>query len=333
MRMSWIQSVVLGRGALVIVCLWFAGCGRSGHEDSKVGSPQTKAGNSVGSTQSPVVEKKDYKLVGEVRSVQKKENEITIRHEAIPGFMAAMTMPFHVDDPAVLDEVRPGDQVEGTLEVTTENGLTKDYALNGLVVVKPALAPPVTLDLSGASPRFQVRPKRLEVGEEVPDFTMTTQEGKAIKLSDMRGHVIALTFIYTRCPLPNFCPMMDRKFSELAHKVEVLPRRAARIRLLSVSFDPDHDTPEILREHARIRGAVPPLWTFAVADHAQLERIAAPLGLIYGPGKNEIIHNLCTAVIDPQGKLARLEVGTKSNQWTSDDILKSVYSLLPTSDK
>src|SRR5262249_49769372 len=110
-------------------------------------------------------------------------------------------------------------------------------------------------------------------------------------------------------------------------------RRARAVRLLSVSFDPDHDTPEILRKHSQMRGGTPPLWTFAVASHVELARITTPLGLIYGPGKNEIIHNLCTAVIDPEGRLARLEVGTQRNKWSSADLLKSIDSLIPSFHK
>ena len=150
-----------------------------------------------------------------------------------------------------------------------------------------------------------------------------------VKLSDLRGKVVVLTFIYTRCPLPDFCPLMDRKFADLAQKINTFPARAQHIRLISLSFDPEHDQPDVLRKHAAIRGAVPPLWTFAVASHDELAKIAAPLGLFYEPGTNEIAHNLSTAVIDPHGKLARLDVGTQRNRWETTDLLKSIYSLLP----
>ena len=92
---------------------------------------------------------------------------------------------------------------------------------------------------------------------------------------------------------------------------------------------PDHDTPEVLRKHAQMRGAAPPLWTYAVASHAELAKIAAPLGLFYAPGEREIAHNLCTVVIDPDGKLARLDLGRERNNWTASDLLKTVYALLP----
>jgi protein SCO1/2 len=281
----------------------------------------------------PVSDVKEYKLKGEIRKIEKESRQVTIHHQAIPGFMEAMTMPFHMEDASVLDDLRPGDEIEATLRVHLDNGQTKDYELQNLTVTKPALVPPLALDLSGSSPQLRARPKLLELGDPVPDFTMTGQDGKPFKLSDLHGRVVVLTFIYTRCPLPDFCPYMDRKFADLAQSLGAFPKRAEAVRLLSVSFDPDYDTPEILRKHAQIRGGTPPLWTFAVATHDELARITRPLGMLYGPGKNEIIHNLCTAVIDKQGRLARLEVGTQRNKWSSADLLKTIYSLIPSFEK
>jgi protein SCO1/2 len=160
---------------------------------------------------------------------------------------------------------------------------------------------------------------------------MTTQEGKSQRLSELRGNVVALTFIYTRCPLPDFCPLMDRKFGELASRLSAVPERARRIRLISLSFDPDHDTPQVLAKHAQSRGAAPPLWSFAVASHPELAKVAPALGLFYDPTRSEIAHNLVTAIIDPEGKLARLEVGASRNKWENVDLLKTIYSLIPPS--
>jgi protein SCO1/2 len=276
---------------------------------------------------------KDYKLVGVVKGLDKESKQVRIRHEEIPGFMGAMTMPFTVNDPQVLATLKVGDMVEGRLRVEEENGMVADYELSGLKTIGREEAPEespeqeLVVSLAGGSPSLRVKPKTLQVGEVVPDFTMTGQDGNAFKLSDLRGEVVALTFVYTRCPLPDFCPLMDRKFSELARRISLSPRRSGRIRLISLSFDPEHDTPEVLAKHAAIRGANPPLWTYAVASHDQLARIAPRLGLVYGPGRDEIMHNLCTAVIDPRGKLARLEIGTGRNKWEPTDLLKTIDSL------
>jgi protein SCO1/2 len=151
-----------------------------------------------------------------------------------------------------------------------------------------------------------------------------------LRLSDLRGKVVALTFIYTRCPLPDFCPAMDAKFADLARRLSVVPGRADRVRLLSVSFDPEHDTPTVLAAHAGRRGAAPPLWTFAVASHEELGRVAGPLGLTVAPGSREISHNLRTAVIGPDGRLVRLEAG---RGWDVPEVLRTVTDSISASPK
>jgi protein SCO1/2 len=270
----------------------------------------------------------DYSLKGVVRKID--GQRVTISHEEIKGFMSAMTMPFHLSDRVALEGLKPGDEVEATLHVIYENGVVSNYELRDLTVTKPAVAR-VVLNVTRGNVSLREPAKLLEKGDPVPDFLMTTQEGKPLKLSDLRGNVVALTFIYTRCPLPDFCPMMDRKFGELASRIAAVPERARRIRLISLSFDPEHDTPSVLSTHGAARGAVPPLWTFAVATHEELARIAPVLGLFYDPTRNEIAHNLSTAIIDQEGKLARVEVGTTRNKWENVDLLKTIYSLIPSS--
>ena len=151
---------------------------------------------------------------------------MTIAHEEIKGFMSAMTMPFHVSDQDSLDGVKPGDEVEATLHVVRENDVVSEYELRGLTVIKPAIPRDGSRRLQGKSkpPRTA---KAAREGRLVPDFLMTTQEGKSLRLSDLRGNVVAITFIYTRCPLPDFCPLMDRKFGELASRIECRPGTSA----------------------------------------------------------------------------------------------------------
>ncbi|MDR3633388.1 MAG: copper-binding protein [Isosphaeraceae bacterium] len=269
------------------------------------------------------VQTKTYRVTGTVRAVNPEAKVVTVRHDAIPGYMDAMTMPFRVRDKAVLEDVRPGDEVEGTLRVDRD-----ESELTELTVTRPAPAQSLSLKLAGNGASIQATSRLIEVGETVPDFTLTTQEGKGLKLSDLRGKVVVLTFIYTRCPLPDFCPLMDRKFAELAGSLSAFPERAERVRLLSVSFDPEHDTPDILSKHAAVQGAKPPLWMFAVASHPELAKVAPGLGLTYGPTANEVIHNLVTVVIGPDGKLAARESGSTGKTWKPLDVLKVVHSLL-----
>jgi len=297
--------------------------------DRAIGSGVSARGQRPSQEQSLPGKVTDYRLKGVVKKVEADLKRVTIAHEAIPGFMAAMTMPFQLGSSGgVLETLKPEDEVEATLHVIEKDGVVSEYELRDLKVVERS-GRDMVLSVSKGKVSVRERPRLLEKGDLVPDFVMTTQDGKQVKLSDLRGNVVGLTFIYTRCPLPDFCPLMDRKFGELASKIAANPLRARQIRLVSLSFDPDHDTPELLEKHARIRGAAPPLWVFAVAAHEELAKIAPALGLFYEPGSNEIAHNLCTAIIDPEGKLARVEVGTSRNKWESVDLLKTIYALLP----
>jgi protein SCO1 len=310
-----------------IVLSWCSGCTQSDRAaPGQTGASRAGAALKPRGAETSVT---DYKLKGVVRRVERETRHVRIRHEAIPGFMDAMEMRFMIKDTRELESVRPGDEVAAVLRVWRREGAVTDYQLSGLTVTKSAAPPAMVLDLSTGAPRLSERPRRLAPGEQVPDFALTAQDGQTFRLSDLRGKVVVLTFVYTRCPLPDFCPFMDRKFAELAERLSALPRARESVRLISVSFDPEHDTPEVLRRHAQIRGATPPLWGYAVASHAELAKVAAPLGLVYGANPTEIAHNLCTAVIDAQGRLARLEVGTKSNHWETAEFLKTIYSLMP----
>ena len=263
-----------------------------------------------------------YTLRGVVQAVDAAAGEVTIAHEAMPGFMGAMTMPFTVQDRKSLDDVQPGDVVTGPMVVEFRDGRVKDYELTGLTPT--GLTAPTrssrAAEAGSSAPRGP-----LKVGDVVPDFAVTTQDGATLRLSDLRGKVVALTFIYTRCPLPDFCPAVDGKFAELNRRVAAVPDRAERVRLLSISFDPAHDTPEVLRKHAAIRGAKAP-WSFAVASPEELARVGPLLGLDYYPERDQFAHNLTAAVIDPEGRLARLEIG---RNWGSADLLKAIAALLP----
>ncbi len=279
-----------------------AGCNRPAPAPVPVGP--TPAG-----TPKPA-ETKDYPLKGVVAEVDRAQGIVEIEHEDIPGLMPAMTMPFTVTDKALLEDLQPGDEVEGTLRVESIGGRIVGNDLTRLVVTRPAEPPAMVLDTTGGSPSLRPKAKVLEPGQPVPDFAMTTQEGTPLRLSDLRGKAVILTFVFTRCPLAEACPMLDKKFAELQQRIEPIAARAESIRLLSLSFDPENDTPAVLAEHAKLVGARPPVWTFAAASHDELAKVAEPLGLSYGPTGTTFIHSLVTALIAPDGTLARLEPGT-----------------------
>lgn len=265
-----------------------------------------------------------YTITGIVREVNADRKRVVVRHEEIPGFMPLMTMPLPVDSAEMLRDVYPEDEIEAKLMVEFRGGEVVDYRLIDLFVTQEAPSGKVLDPLTGELKSVEEKPKRLVPGDPFPDLTLRTQEGKTIKISDLRGKWVVLTFIYTRCPLPNYCPRMDNRFRELAGLLRAAPARAEGTRLLSISFDPEHDTPEVLARHAAALGAVPPLWTFAAANHDELAREGPKLGLVYGPREGEIVHNLCTAIIDPEGRLARLDADEKSNEATAAELLRGI---------
>jgi len=255
---------------------------------------------------------RQYQITGHVLAVKADGTEITIRHDDIPGFMAAMTMPFTVKDPLVIKGRVPGDLVRGTLMVTDEGHWLSRLEKTGWAAFPATTeAPPVPL---------------LEAGEAVPDETFIDQDGHAFRLSALKGSIVVVTFIYTRCPLPDYCPLMDRRFAAVQQAVKD-GRTARGVRLLTISFDPDHDTPAALRAHAARLGADPALWTFATAPRDTVDAFGARLGLdVIRDAKNpaDITHNLRTAVLDRQGRLVTVLNG---NGWSVEDALAALASV------
>jgi protein SCO1/2 len=283
------------------------------------GKPAPETAPRSGTT---VPQAKTFEFDGVVRAIDADNGVVSIAHEDIPDLMPPMLMDFRPGDQTLLDDVIVDDEVSGVLEVDyDEKGEIARLELVDLVVTRPAPPrPPGGEPLAPPSP-----PPTLEPGQAVPDLVMTTQEGDELRLSDLKGQVVVLTFIFTRCPQPEFCPLLDQKFGELARRIARSPDRAERVRLLSVSFDPEYDTPSVLAEHAQRVGAQSPLWTFAAADHEALRAVAAPLGLTYAPMTDQIMHSLSTSVIAPDGTLTRLELG---NTWTPEELYGHIRQVL-----
>jgi protein SCO1/2 len=228
--------------------------------------------------------------------------------------MAAMTMPFKVKDPGLVKGRVPGDLVKGTLMVTDEDAWLSRLEKTGWAPFpdRETTEPP--------------RVERLEPGAAVPDETFIDQNGDPFRLSSLKGSVVIVTFIYTRCPLPDYCPLMDRRFAAIQRAVQG-GRTGTPIRLLSISFDPDHDTPAVLRAHAARLGADPAFWTFATAPREAVDTFGARLGLdVIRDVKNpaDITHNLRTAVLDRQGRLVTVLNG---NGWSVEDALAALASV------
>ena len=267
-------------------------------------------------------EAKRYPFKGKVISVDKNAKKAAIAHEEIPGYMAAMTMDFPIHEDWVWDDLSAGSEIQA--ELVVDNKAKDPYWLEKIAIVaasNPNLPPVPTDD------RFA------QLGKPVPDFTFTNQDGKKISLKDFRGMALAITFIYARCPLPDYCIKMSLNFSDIAKRLLNEPELKDRIRLLSISFDPENDTPEKLRQYGigYLGNEKQPdftIWQLAVGSDAEVRRIADFFGLEYRVDENnkaQINHNLRTAVIAPDGTVAKIFSG---NSWTTPELIGALRSTL-----
>jgi protein SCO1/2 len=218
-----------------------------------------------------------------------------------------MTMAFKVADRKLLDGRRPGDLVRGTLVVQEADAHLRTLERTGFSALSEAPPP--------------VRTPQLARGDRVADATFVDEEGKPRRLTEWQGRIVAVTFIYTRCPLPNFCPLMDRHFKAVQDRIREDPALAGRARLLSVSFDPRHDTASVLSQHASNLKADPSIWQFVTGAPDEVDAFAAQFGVSIlrdAASDQEIVHNLRTAIIDAQGRLVTILNG---RDWTPSDLL------------
>jgi protein SCO1/2 len=254
---------------------------------------------------------RQYPLRGQVLAVSVERGEIAVKHDDIPGLMPGMTMTFKVADPRVVTERAAGDLIEATLAMTDRDAVLRDVRKIGFADLTPAVA-------AAASSGFEL----LQEGDAVPDESFADETGRARRLADWRGRALAITFIYTRCPIPTFCPMMDRHFAAVEKEVRRDPALAGRVKLLSVSFDPAYDTPAVLRAHAAKLGAHAETWSFLTGSRDDVDRFASRFGVSIGRDTpSDITHNLRTAVVRPDGRLARVFTG---NDWTPMQLLEAL---------
>ena len=254
-------------------------------------------------------ERRQYTLVGQILGVDTARQELLIKHEDIKGFMSGMTMPFSVRDQRLLEGRVAGDLIRATLVVEETRAYLTAIEKTGSAPL--AVPPPAPTASSGL--------ELLKPGDLVPDEAFLDQAGKQRRLSSLKGRAVAVTFIYTRCPIPTFCPFLDRQFASLQRTLKAR-KLGDRVHLLSVSFDPEYDTPAILATHAKKLEADPAFWTFATGDRDSIDRFASRLGLtlVRNTEPADIAHNLRTVVIDRDGRLVRMYTGV---EWTPAEVL------------
>jgi protein SCO1 len=261
---------------------------------------------------------REYTLQGQILSIEPNRLQADIKHEEIKGFMAAMTMPYKVRDAKELADLKPGDLITSTLVVVSNDAYLKD--------VKRVGEAPLEAAAGGAAPSASSGFELLRPGEAVPDVPLVDEEGRKTTLSSLKGHTVVLTFIYTQCPLPTFCPLMDRHFVTIQERLKADPA-LSRVHLATVSFDPVTDTPAVLKKHAAQLGADTSRWTFFTGDRDDIDRFASRFGVTIARDLTDpknITHNLRTVIIDADGKLVKAYTG---NEWTPDQILADLKGL------
>ena len=234
---------------------------------------------------------KRYPVTGMVLRVDQAGQTMVVSHERIPGYMDAMAMPFRVRDRAALENLRPGMRVQFELVVNRQESWVDRIRMQGGARFE------ADTQLPAAAPASAVA-----LGARVPDFELTDQSRRQVRLSQFAGKVVALTFIYTRCPLPDVCPRLSSNFARLQERFR--DRLGSDLTLLSVTFDPQHDRPDVLAEHGRGWKADPEGWRFLTGALPQIREVCGLFGVDFWPDEGLITHSMRTAVIDRQGRLA-----------------------------
>lgn len=263
---------------------------------------------------------KRYDLKGKVVAVEKDKHLVTVAHEDIKNYMPAMTMAFTVPATWVYEvPLVPGDHITATLVV---DGL-KTW-LEDVVITKESSE---TTSPEGSA-RVEAKP-----GEEVPDYRLVNQDGKVIRIKNYRGKALLLTFIFTRCAMPDQCTLMSNNFAAIDQELQKQPELRDKMHLLSISFDPEYDTPKVLRSYgAAYTGKYTDEdfahWEFASGSTDEVKGIAQFFGLRYNKdsesGQEQIIHSLRTALIGPDGKIVKVYRG---NEWKPEEVLKDIQTL------
>jgi len=265
----------------------------------------------VACTNEGPTDERRYDVKGKVVSVDAENGMVTLDHEAIGDFMAAMTMPFPLKDEWAFEYLEPGNRLNAVLVVSG-----KEYWLENVVISEA----PVPLD------EDSVPPARL--GEAVPNIELVNQDGATIRIADYAGKALLVTFIYTRCPLADFCPRMTAQFTALERMLKEEPALYEKTHLLTISFDPAYDTPEKLRQYAldeaHMTAGAFSHWEFATGTPDAVGELARFLDLEYSGEDENIVHNLRTAVVAPDGTLFELHTG---NGWTPDDLLETLQTM------
>ena len=293
-------------------------CGR--REEKPVSSGATNQTSSTAAnplspkTSLLVLSNQIFFVRGVVRELDDDGKTVVIQHEKIPGYMDAMEMPFEVRNTNELRGLKPDEAISFRLIVTTNDAwIDRVKKLNVAPLELPSR--PTVRIVRDVDP--------LNMGEPLPNYHFTNELGQAVSTSQFKGQALAITFIFTRCPFPTYCPKMSSNFLEAQKKLLAIPNTPTNWHLLSISFDTEYDTPAVLKSYAERYGYDPKHWNFLMGDLFDITALSEQFGLqFWRLNPNEpLSHNLRTAVIDTKGRVQKV---LPENKWTSDELVEEI---------
>ena len=253
-----------------------------------------------------------FEVKGVLLRIESEGRTLVIDHEEITGYMGAMTMPFRVKDVSESEKAQPGDEISFTYKVAEYESWVEGIEPTGKTrELKSPTAPPDPTN------------KLLKVGDLFPDFRLSDENGSPVQLNDHRGQIVALTFIFTRCPVPEYCPAMMRNFSSVEKLLKTDPDVANKFKLLTVSFDSDYDTPEIMKAYGEQFGKSSKNWSLLTSPETKdIRSLGESVGLMFGKNDSAIYtHNLRTVVIDAQGRIAKIFT---DESWKPEELVAAI---------
>lgn len=257
-----------------------------------------------------------FEARGIIRGVAPNRRVIDVQHEDIEEFMPSMTMPFSVRDPKQIAAMGINDAISFELTVTSN-----DSWIDKIKKIDPTeLKLPPANETPAAKSVADVHP-RLREGDRLPPFQLTDHDGRKIDFETFRGRPLVLTFIFTRCPLPNFCPLMSSNFSQLQQAIKNGSGPLAQTRLLSISFDPEFDTPQVLKDYASHEHADSNIWLFATGEKSAIEMLTHAFSVFVQREGGTISHGLATALVGGDGKIEKIWRG---NGWNVPEVISEI---------
>lgn len=252
-----------------------------------------------------------FAVKGVIKELKPDGKTVEIRHEAITNYMPAMVMPFEAKEPKELAGLKAGDEVKFRMTVTDDDVWIDQ-------IQKLTVRNPNQLPSKAGVFHFSRDVEPLQVGDALPEYHFTNELGQAVSTAQFKGEAVGITFIFTRCPLPNFCPKMTSNFQEVQKKLLGMTGGPANWHLLTISFDPEFDTPEILKAYAERNKADPKHWNYLTGE---ISTISEQFGQMFWKDEGALNHNLRTAVIDASGKVQKVFQG---NNWTTEEMVSEM---------